>query len=174
MKKIKDLKLKIKSYKLKYKKLLPVILLGIGLLLIVALSNQKTEKPLPSPTPSFQLRTLPSNLTEEEKFILTPPSADASTSAKQKHAEAVAKLAKDGSLVEIKDCQPSPLVLNIKQDSEFKINNKDNITHKIVIDSEHIYEIPAMGSLSIKARFKYGTGDYGYVCEDVGLVGFLH
>lgn len=37
----------------------------------------------------------------EEKFILDPPSAEASRSALNKHAQTVAKLAKNGDALEI-------------------------------------------------------------------------
>jgi plastocyanin len=65
-------------------------------------------------------------------------------------------------------------VLQVKQGSELEFKNMDNINHKITFDSENIYEIEANSSKNIKIEFKYGTGDYGYVCEGVGLTGFLH
>ncbi len=168
---IKKLKVKIHNSKV-------LILIGIAIILGVAILNQQKTKSSPrstaSPTPSIKPRLLPPNLTDDEKFILFPPSVDASRSAKQKHANTVAKLAKVGDNLEIKDCQPSPLVLQVKQGSDFKIKNNDNVKHKIIFDEEHIYELPANNSQTYKAQFKYGTGDYGYVCEGVGLVGFLH
>lgn len=170
-KKVKKLKLKVKSLKLK--NLLILVLVVMAITFIWAISKEKTTS---SPTPSqpTQGRVLPSNLTAEEKFILQPPTADASRSAKDKHAQTVVKLAKPGNALEIKDCQPTPLVLQIKQGSEFTIKNNDNVHHKIIIDEEHIYQLPANSSLTTKAQFKYGRGDYGYVCQGAGLVGFLH
>lgn len=155
-----------------------LILIGIATLLGIAIFNQQKVKSSPTPTaspsPSPQLRPLPLNLTDDERFILNPPSVEASRSALNKHAQTVKKLAKIGDLLELKDCQPTPLALEVKQGSEFKIKNEDSVSHNIIFDEEHIYKIPANGSLTIKAKFKYGTGDYGYVCEEVGLVGFLH
>lgn len=156
-----------------------IILVGIASLLAVAIFNQQKTKlsqnnSASSPAPSIQPKLLPSNLTDDEKFILFPPSVDASKSAKEKHAQIVAKLAKMGDSIEIKDCQPTPLVLQVKQGSKFTIKNGDTTSHNIVIDEEHQYKIPANGNLEIVAQFKYSTGDYGYICEGVGLTGFLH
>lgn len=154
-----------------------VILIVVAILLLAAINNQrKTQKSTPSSSPnlSTQPKLLPSNLTEDERFILNPPPVDASRSAKDQHAQTVAKLAKVGDTLEIKDCQPTPLVLQVKQGSQLKINNQDNIKHKITLDEEHSYELPANNTLTIKIEFKYGTGDYGYICQGVGLVGFLH
>lgn len=155
-----------------------IILIGIAAFLGVAIFNQQKIKSSPSPTvsptPSPQLRPLPPNLTDDERFILNPPNEDASRSAKQQHAKTVAKLAKVGNTLELNDCQPTPLVLEVKQGSEFKIKNNDTTPINIIFDEEHVYKIPSNGDLEILAQFKYGPGDYGYVCDKVGLVGFLH
>lgn len=155
-----------------------VILVAAAILLLVAISKQQKIKqsasPSPSPNISTQPKQLPTTLTEDERSILNPPSVDASRSAKDQHAQTVAKLAKEGNTLEIKDCKPNPLVLQVKQGSDFKINNNDSVDRKITFDEDHVYKIPANNKLTIKAEFKYGTGDYGYICEGTGLVGFLH
>lgn len=147
------------------------ILVGVAILLIFAIYQQKVNN-----SPFTTTSSLPSvsNITEDERFILNPPPATASAEKKKKHAEIVTKLAKEGNLVEIKDCKPTPLVLQVKQGSEFKIKNNDNVNHNIIIDSEHAYELPTNNQLTIKAEFKYGPADYGYICEGAGLVGFFH
>ena len=164
-------KLKVKSSKFKV-----IILILVALILGYAIYNQQKAKtsPAPSTRESSQSQIIPSTLTEDEKFILNPPSEDASQSAKDKHRDTVAKLAKEGSKLEIKDCKPDILVLQAKQGSPITIQNKDSVPHKIIFDSEHYYGVEANGKTTIKAEFKYGTGDYGYVCEGVGLTGFLH
>lgn len=154
-----------------------IILIVIALILGYAIYNQQkvniskntATKPLTATPVPF-----PANLTEDEKFILNPPPATASAEIKKKHADTVAKLAKEEDNLEIKDCQPTPLVLQVKQGTEFTIQNKDSSPHKIIFDSDHHYVLPANGSKTIKADFKYGSGDYGYICEEVGLTGFLH
>lgn len=153
-----------------------ITFLAITVILALAIYSQHKIKPStdPAPSPSPQPKLLSDTLTPDEKFILNPPPADASRSAKKKHAEVVAKLAKETPMLEIKNCQPNPLVLQIKQGSEFKIKNYDTVERRIFVDGSHVYKIPAKGEQNIKAEFKYGTGDYGYVCEGVGLVAFLH
>ncbi len=158
-----------------------IILLGI-LVVAVAIMNQQKTKQLtyynlaPSPSPTIKPIPLPANLTDEEKFILNPPSAEASRSALNKHAKIVAKLAKEGNILGINNCLPTPLVLQVKQGDQLTIKNGDS-KHKIMFDEEHVYELPTNNSLTLKASFKYGTGDYGYVCEGSEgrrIVGFLH
>ena len=156
-------------------KYLPIILIGIAIILGYAIYSQHVQKQPPVLSPnSTQQRLLPANLTDDEHFILNPPSSDASRSAKDKHAQTVAKLAIVGSNIQITNCKPSPLVLQVKLGSEFTITNKDSTSHNITFDEEHTYKVSANGNLTIKAEFKYGAGDYGYVCEGVGLVGFIH
>ena len=156
-----------------------VLILGsIAILLAIAIFNQQKAKLSTlnsafSPSPSAQSSTYP-QMTDDERLILYPPAVDASKSAKQKHAQTVKKLAKEGSILEIKNCQPTPLVLQVKIGSKFIVKNSDSVAHTILIDEEHQYQIPANGNIEVTAQFKYGTGDYGYVCQGVGLTGFLH
>lgn len=168
----------MKKVKAKQSKIKSMILVGIAILLGAAVFNQQREKssanPVPSPSPTVQPLLLPANLTDDEKFILNPPSVEASRSTKQKHAQTVAKLAKQGSSLEIKECQPTPLVLEVKENTEFIIKNLDSVSKSITFDEDHQYKIPGSGATTIKADFKYGTGDYGYICSEVGLTGFLH
>lgn len=152
-----------------------VVLVIIAIILGYAVYNQQQNK-LPSSSTSLTTPPIPltSNLTEEEKFILNPPSATASSDLKKKHADTIAKLAKEGSSLEIKDCKPNILVLQVKQGSDLVAKNLDSVKHRLIFDSEHIFELPASGSKTINVDFKYGTGDYGFVCEGIGLTGFLH
>lgn len=155
-----------------------VLLLIIALILILAalktVQQEKTSSQSVYPAPDSSAYPASSPLTKSEKWILAPPPATASSSLKQKHAETVAKLAQTGSVLAIKGCQPQPLVLAVKQGSQLQIRNEDSVPRKIMIDEEHTYELSPQGSTTISANFKYGTGDYGYVCKGEGLVGFLH
>lgn len=146
------------------------IVLGLLVVLLALAQTKKQTRQTINPIPS----STPLVLTEDEKFILNPPSKEASKSALVKHAQIVAKLAKDMGTLEINNCKPNPLVLNIKYGSELKIQNNDNVKHMLIIDSKHYYELPTNNSLTIKVDFKYGAGDYGYVCEGAGIVGFIH
>ena len=156
-----------RNFKLKRKKNL-IILICILLLILASVYSQQRSQTIPSPSPVADV------LTEEEKFILNPPSKESSMSALKKHAQMVAELAKESKSLEIqKDCKPNPRVLQVKLGSEIKISNKDGVNRRIIVDSKNFFDIPANGSKMLKADFKYGTGDYGYVCEGVGIVGFL-
>ncbi len=165
----------------KNRKYLPIILIGIALVLGYAVYSQYARKQssdatvqstIPPSSPA-KSQLLPSDLTADERFMLNPPSVEASRGAKQKHAQIVAKLAVDGDNIQINNCKPSPLVLHVKIGSEFTMTNNDSVDHDITFYEEPTYKLPANNSLTIKAAFKYGTGDYGYVCGE-GIVGFLH
>lgn len=155
-----------------------IILISVGFLVLLGMATFKQQVPKYSsnhPNSSLAPALIPSkSLVDDERFILNPPAVDASRSAKQQHARIVAKLAKIGDTLEIKDCLPTPLVLQLKQDTEFKIKNSSNNDIRIIFDEDHAYRVSANGSTTVKAHFKYYTGDYGYVCEKTGLVGFLH
>lgn len=170
---MKNSKYEIRNFKLKRRKVLliliavAVIAASIVFLLVLPYRqiNQNPSYSAPSPVPE---------LTEEEKYILNPPLANASSSAKEKHREIVARLSKQTESIEIKDCRPNPVVVKIKIGSEIKIKNHDNVERKIIIDSKNIFKIAPGEEKMIKTQFKYGSGDYGYVCEGSGIVGFMH
>lgn len=167
-------KLKMENGKLK------IIVIIIAVLLVSTISIQQKSNPLsvnPSPYPisspvSDMSKAIENNLTTDEQLILAPPPSS-SESALKKHAETVKKLAQKGSVLGIKNCQPDPLVLEVKQGDKIEIRNNDNVVRKIMVDEAHTIVIQPNSTATISAKFKYGTGDYGYVCKDAGLVGFL-
>ena len=164
--------MKIKNLKLKIRKRKFLVVLGALLVFFAFLLyprpytlNPSYSSPSPSPIPQ---------LTEDEKFMLNPPAANASSSAKEKHKIIVASLARESERIDLKNCKPNPLVVKTTLGSQIKIINKDSEKRKIIIDSKNIFNIAPGEEKVIKTKFKYGTGDYGYVCEGVGIVGFLH
>jgi plastocyanin len=126
-------------------------------------SNQQIEAILP-----------PGNMSTDEQDLLHPPSESSSTDLKQKHMALVIKLAKPGSSIELSDCKPTPLVLQIKQGTNLEVKNNDTVKHTLVFDNQHSLNIEPNSKATINVNFQYGTGDYGYVCQGLGLVGFLH
>lgn len=155
----------------KYKLLIVLLLL---LIILVAIANQQKSRVSQTPNQSYFSKPSDSNLTDPKNFLLNPPKEGSSKDLFQAHAQIVATYANEAKFLEIKDCKPNPLVLKVKQGSKFEIKNMDNVKRKIIIDSQHFYDIEANDSRTITAQFKYGTGDYGYVCDEVGIVGFLH
>ena len=164
----KNIKYQISKIKNRRKKAFLALVGVVIVFLLVLPSRQTSQKPSytsPSPIPQ---------LTEDEKFMLNPPAANASSSAKEKHKIIVASLAKESETIDIKNCKPNPLVVKTKLGSEIKIINKDNEKRRIIIDSKNIFKIAPGEEKMVNTKFKYGTGDYGYVCEGSGIVGFLH
>lgn len=121
----------------------------------------------------LERKAIPADLTEEEKDLLTVPSSDASKEEIEAHIALGAKLAKEAEVLEITDCEPKPLVLKVKEKAMFKVFNKDNIDHTLIIDPEHKYALSAQKTTEIKADFGKPPGLYGYVCEGVGITGFI-
>ncbi len=167
----------IRKFKLQTPKFKIYVLLGAVIAIAVAIYSQQsmriTTSPIITQSPP-QLKALSKDLTYEERFILHPPQVEASATAKQKHAKMVAKLASASASLEITNCEPKPVVLKVKKGNKFTVKNNDKHPHKIMLDEKTSFEIPANGSLIVTADFNYGTGDYGYVCEGAGLVGFIH
>ena len=161
-------KLQIPNVKLKRRRF--IIFLAALLVFLIFLLYPKPSTQNPSYSPSETVK----ELTEEEKFILDPPISSATSAAKEKHQRIVAKLASEAATIEIKDCRPTPTVVKTQIGSEIKIKNYDSVERKILIDSKNIFTIPAKEEKVIETSFKYGSGDYGYVCEGSGIVGFLH
>lgn len=131
-------------------------------------------------SPSFEnkaskseARLIPADLSEEEKKLLTVPSPDASKEEINAHIALGANLAKEADILEISDCKPKPLVLRVKEKAMFKVSNKDDTNYTLIIDEEHKYTISAKETTEIKADFGKPPGLYGYVCEGVGLTGFI-
>lgn len=134
-------------------------------------SKSELEQDSVPDTPKSRL--MPANLTEEEKKLLTVPSPDASEEEINAHIALGEKLAKEGDTLEITDCKPKPLVLRVKEKTNFKVLNNDKIDHTLIIDDDHKYPISAGETTEIKADFGKPPGLYGYVCEGVGLTGFI-
>ncbi len=118
-------------------------------------------------------RLIPANLSKEEKKLLTVPPPDASEEEINAHIAIGEKLAKEADILEITDCKPKPLVLKVKEKTNFKVLNNDKIDHTLIIDEEHKYPILGGETTEIRADFGKPPGLYGYVCEGVGLTGFI-
>jgi hypothetical protein len=162
-----------------------VVAIGLGIAIYVQRNPSVFEKQasseveVPQPTATLKdfrpLRTLPKDLTADERSILQAPQADDPVSKKEAHFQIVNKLAQEADVLNINKCEkPSPLVLSLKYGQEFKVKNDDSIPHSIIIDKNHIYKIDANSTVSFKADFGRGLGAYGYLCEKyAGIVGFF-
>lgn len=166
--------------KINYKKkqfLLIIILLIIAVVLGYAIYKQQDPKSpsvpdvsIPTPSVSTQIS---SALNADEKAVLNPPPSDASPAEREEHDALAAKLSKESDNLDITNCRPNPLVLRIQINKNLKVKNSDNINHKLIFDDTHQYQIPKNSTIDIKVDFGHGAGLYGYVCEGVGLTGFI-
>ena len=156
--------------------LLTIILIAIALVLGYAIYSQRIANQ-PKLTPERSLspspKLLPSELTEQEKTLLNPPSSDAPQEERDKHDALAAKLSKESDSLDITDCHSNPLVVRAKINQDLTLKNKEDIDRKLIFDADHQYSIPKNSTTTIKVDFGKGPGLYGYVCEGVGLTGFI-
>ncbi len=142
-------------------------------------TNTQVSQPLSSgpgtASVSGQRRPLPTDLTDDEKALLSPPNQDSPKEDKDKHYAIVVKLAQDASVLDLNNCQkPSPLDMRVKDKSTFKIKNSDSVDHTVVIDQNHHYSVSANSDTSVTVDFGHGLGAYGYLCDNQpGVVGFF-
>ena len=137
-------------------------------------SPQPSKESLPKETNSSNLpKLLPSDLTEDEKAVLNPPSPDAPAAEREKHDALAAKLAKESDSLDITNCRSKPLVLRIKINKNLKVKNSDNIDRKLIFDDTHKYQIAKNSTINLNVDLGHGVGLYGYICEGVGLTGFI-
>jgi len=164
-----------------YKKIqlpLIIILLAVALVLGQAIYKQQSPQPskesLPRETNSSNLpKLLPPDLTADEKAVLNPPSPDAPAAEREKHSALAAKLSKESDSLDITNCRSNPLVLRIKINKNLIVKNSGNIDRKLIFDDTHKHQIAKNSTTNIKVDFGHGVGLYGYICEGVGLTGFI-
>ena len=122
-------------------------------------SSENTEQPQ-----GESERLLAGNLSAEEKAILSPPSSNASDSAKDEHTRLVLSVAKETGRIALEDCTVSPLVLRIKRGESFVVTNFDRVSHALFISSANQYSLDPDQTKEIVADFG-GGGIYGYGCD---------
>lgn len=156
------------------------VVLGIAIFRQQNIALPSLLSKTPSPTPSsatsrISRNALPPNVTEEERFLYSPPRKEASPEAQKAFYGRVAQLAKEAPSLTLNKCEkPEPLVIKVKQGADVKIENDDIADHTIVINPEHKYKIESKKTAVIKVDFGRGVGQYGYTCEGVaGLVGWF-
>ena len=105
-------------------------------------------------------------ITPEEFAAIDVPAPDASVEEKQKHFEAVQRVARDASYLDITKCEiADPVVLKVRDGVE--VRNQDDVAHTIVMDANNQFTIPAGATKQIKPNFLHGPGAYGYGCDQV-------
>jgi hypothetical protein len=109
-----------------------------------------------------EMDTATPTMREKEVLNIDP---SASEQLKQRHFMLAVSLATADEYLDIGNCTASPLVLKVKDRASFKARNKDTILHRIAIDSQHVFSIPAKSTQTLTADFGKGPGLYGYGCD---------
>ena len=111
------------------------------------------------------VKEYPSRLTALEIQAISPP-LEGSYEEREEHLELAIKLARETASLDIKDCFGDPVVFKAKLGQEFTIKNLDSEDHIIAFNREHIFHIPALSEASIIAEFGFGSGVYGFSCDE--------
>ncbi len=144
--------------------------------LVLGQAIYKKYKPQASTKPHLEPvapKLMPSDLTDDEKALLSPPGPDAPSAERDKHDALAAKLSKESDTLDITNCRSNPLVLRARINQNLQVKNKDSIDRKLIFDDTHKYTISKNTTTSIKVDFGKRAGLYGYICEGVGLTGFI-
>ena len=105
-------------------------------------------------------------ITKDERATLAHPAKDAPAEEKQSHFELVQKIAKEAQHLDITKCKvANPVVLKVKLGEPITVKNQDSVDHAIVFDADNIFSIPANTTMDIKPDFQFGSGTYGYGCD---------
>jgi plastocyanin len=110
----------------------------------------------------------------EERKVLVTPGINATAEERDQYSVLVNKYAKETKTIKIKECEASPLVAKVKNNSEFNFENLDTIHHNIVFNPTHTYLMDSREKVTVKAEFEYGSGIYTYGCDQsTGPIGVI-
>lgn len=158
-----------------------VVLIGLVAVLGYSIYSQYSQTSISVPSTSTKSNSTPqpkqkvtgtqtkdpswyASLNPEQRYLLNTNISSLSQEQKKIYTTSVRKFAKDDTeLVIDKECQPTPLVLRLKNGSEFKITNKDSVPHKISLTADKIFMLTANDSSATKADI--GLGVYTYGCD---------
>jgi len=118
-----------------------------------------------------QISPLPQNIDIDVESILKQfPDTTATDEEKTKFNEYLFSLAQEADTLTIvssatANCSPTPKILRVKKETEFKIVNQDNVDHKLSMFQKDIY---AKANTTTTVKTDWGTGAFGYICGDTG------
>jgi hypothetical protein len=147
---------------------LVVVALGLGLAIYSqsGLSLPKLGLPTKNASPSATNKptNIPTPTAAEKAAILTVPGPNASASEKSAYFQLVAKFASPAGGIEVTNCDISPLVLLVKNNATYTIQNLDSTKHRIQVNDKHIYEVAANSTVQATADMG-GAGIHGFFCD---------
>jgi plastocyanin len=106
---------------------------------------------------------------------MSPPGQNATADQQRTFFDLVKKQAKTADAINLNKCEKvSPLVFQVKQGQDYKVQNSDTVAHTISLRGTSFeVEVPAGTTKTVKADFDK-TGAYGYVCDNLGgVVGYI-
>lgn len=136
-----------------------IFLVFIGLVLLGAILSEKKQDAGRATSPQISPEE------SEKSAILTPPASDASGEEKEQYMAAIESLSAQAPYLDITQCIPTPLVFQMQKGNIFKVQNQGESERVFALDADHIYKVPAGGSIDIEADITQIEGVYGYACD---------
>ena len=133
----------------------------------------ETPQPIVSSTPVVAQNTATPASAQNNTIIIAEdgqkivwPVNNASQAENNAFADLVRKYAKKGDMITLTQCQPSPVILQIKKGQDFQVKNIDTVDSAIsIVGASGVvhYVVPAQQVITIKGDSS--TGTRGYYCD---------
>lgn len=101
--------------------------------------------------------------TDNEIAVLSIRKSD--PTGKKNNRELIMRTAQATRTVSIRDCVLDPVVPKLAVGEEFELRNDDQVPRVIETDRNHVFQVPAGGSIRTIADFGFGKGLYGCQCD---------
>jgi hypothetical protein len=150
------------------------LLLAAALVVSYLLVRKAPPAPLPNGMEQEGTRASSSISEADRQAVLQTPRNTSTKEERDAHFKIVQRLAVLSDTLDITGCSPDPLVTKHRLISDLQVTNRDDVPHELQVNPQHLYKVPAHGSISIPPDLGSGTGVYGYGCDNsLNAVGLL-
>ena len=161
-----------------------LVLVGLPMALVVVfflgflVGNRSKAKPVSSKSEEAKkvqasLPTQPLILSEDEKKILSPIASNAAEAEKKERSLLALSLSKRSTFLEINECQPQPVVLELTKGTDFMIRNSSSHFHRVTFDKSHTYALHPGEQTTVKADFAQSLRRYACDFEISGYLNII-
>lgn len=147
---------------------LVVIAIVLGYTIIIQQPTKQQSTPQVSINNSTTQQNLPS--AEEQALVKAVPGPNSTLEERIEYSKKLEKFEKVTDTVEITNCWPSPFIARVREDTDLKIKNNDNVEQLIFIGQNQL-NVPAKGTVTAKPG--KGDGITNLACNGGGS-GLLH
>ena len=143
--------------------IISLAVVAVFLLVIILINSQSTQTDVDDSSYNNDDIVLDTEI----NTVLDFPNVNTTEEDRSAHYDLAVSQSVAADELNITNCEPSPLVLEVVDGSEFGIKNDGNQDITIRFDIDVFFTIPAGDTLTAEANFGFGEGLYGYGCEGV-------